>query len=61
MDFGALGFGISGSGPTMFALCESKDIAEKICFYANEFYNSLNLGCDTYLSKINHKGPLIIE
>ena len=61
MDFGALGFGISGSGPTMFALCESKDIAEKICFYANEFYNSLNLGCDTYLSKINHKGPLIIK
>ena len=61
IDFGALGFGISGSGPTMFALCEKKDISETICSFSKNFYNSLNMKCDTYVSNINHEGPIIIE
>ena len=60
LDFGAIGFGISGSGPTMFALCESPDIAKRICLFSNKFYNSLNIQCNTYISKINQNGPLII-
>jgi len=57
---GAIGFGISGSGPTMFALCESASIAENICSFSNKFYSSLNIKCDTYISKVNKNGPTII-
>ena len=60
LNKGAIGFGISGSGPTMFALCESNSIAEKICSHSNNYYNSLDIGCDTYISKVNKNGPSII-
>ena len=60
LDTGAIGFGISGSGPTMFALCESNYIAENICSYSSNYYNSLEIECDTYISKVNKDGPSII-
>ena len=61
IDSGALGFGISGSGPTMFALCETKDISSQICSFSQSFYTSLGMKCDTYISNINYDGPMIIE
>ena len=60
LEIGAIGCGISGSGPTMFALCENKDVAHKIIDFSNSLYKSLQIGCDTYLSKVNYSGPIII-
>ena len=60
LEIGAIGCGISGSGPTIFALCENKKTAEKIIDFSDSFYESLNIGCDTYLSKINNSGPIIL-
>ena len=43
LKLGAIGSGISGSGPTIFALCESKKIALNIIDFSEHHYKSLNL------------------
>ena len=60
LELGALGSGISGSGPTIFALCTSESIADKILKSSQSYYNSINMQCDIFLSKINTKGPTIL-
>ena len=35
-------------------------IAKNICSFSDKFYSSLNIECDTYISKVNKKGPSII-
>jgi len=60
IELGAIGCSISGSGPTMFALCDDKNIAENIIDFSNSFYKKNNIGCDTYLSNVNSSGPSII-
>ena len=61
IDLGALGCGISGSGPTIFAICESKTIAERILDFSKNFYKNSGIGCDVYMSKINHTGPKVLK
>ena len=60
LSMGAVGCSISGSGPSIFALCETKEIAQKISNYSSEYYSSINLDCDTYISSINQNGPQIV-
>ena len=57
---GALGFGISGSGPSMFALCENENIAKEIVNNSKKFYLENNIDCDTYVSTVNNIGPKVI-
>ena len=61
LDLGALGCSISGSGPTIFALCESYEIAKKISEYSKDYYSSIKLECDTYISNINKVGPIVVS
>lgn len=56
LEAGALGFGISGSGPSVFALCNGKNSAEKVQKSLIEVYKNENLSCDVYLSLINTQG-----
>lgn len=37
-EIGALACGISGSGPTLFAICDDKQIAEKMADYLQQYY-----------------------
>ena len=60
LKLGALGCGISGSGPTIFALCDSSEIASHIGSTSKDHYKSLGLGCDIFISEINHKGPVVV-
>jgi len=60
LEAGALGCSISGSGPTIFALCDSEEISKKIQHYSDDYYKSLSMGCDTYISNINHNGPVVL-
>lgn len=53
---GAIGGGISGSGPSVFMLSESREIAEKVAKRMTEIYNALNLIHRTYISTINPTG-----
>ena len=58
MNAGALGFSISGAGPSMFALSDNSGIAEKINEQANLLYQKNKVPVTAYLSKINHEGAI---
>ncbi len=54
----ALGFSISGAGPSMFALCDNSGIAESVLEEAEKLYSDKKVAITTYLSKINHEGAI---
>ncbi|MEC4048742.1 homoserine kinase [Flavobacterium sp. SUN046] len=58
---GALGAGISGAGPSIFALCKGEAKAEKVAFAMSESYLNTGIVFDIHLSKINPDGVRIIE
>lgn len=58
---GALGFGISGSGPSVFAMCKGQNAAEKVKASFQEFYSKKGIAFDLYLSEISTTGIKIIE
>lgn len=60
MKIGALGAGISGSGPSIFALSTDLDIARKIALEMAKIYAGFDINCETYVSKVNQFGPRII-
>lgn len=57
---GALGMGISGSGPTLFALSKGPESGKVISQAAQEVYESIGLGVDTYYSAINTRGAYVL-
>jgi len=57
---GALGAGISGSGPSIFALSKGKEMAEKVAKTMAETYKILNIDYDIHVSKVNVEGCRII-
>ncbi|AZB34072.1 homoserine kinase [Chryseobacterium bernardetii] len=61
LQLGALGGGISGSGPSIFMLAEKKETAEKIAGLMKSMYNEINIDNFVYVSKINPAGIEIIE
>lgn len=58
---GALGMGISGSGPTLFALSEGEETAKAVGKAAEEVFKKIGLDLDVYFSEINTKGAYVIE
>lgn len=58
---GALGAGISGSGPTIFALCKGDEDANKVHSAINESYKNTGIEYTLFTSKINDKGIKILE
>lgn len=58
---GALGMGISGSGPTLFALSKGEQTVQSIIDAAQQVYDSIGLGVDTYHSAINTQGAFVLE
>lgn len=61
MDAGALGLGISGSGPTLFVLSNDSSLHEPFAHEAKKIYDSLGLGLDVFFSKINTLGGYVID
>ena len=53
---GALGSGISGSGPSIFALCKGQEIAEKAAAAMSISYQNTEIKFDIHISKINNFG-----
>ncbi len=53
---GALGGGISGSGPSIFMLSETEETAEKVESAMQYIYNPTGIQYNTYVSRINSKG-----
>ena len=58
---GALGMGISGSGPTLFSLSKGEQTVQSIIDAAQQVYDSIGLGVDAYHSAINTQGAFVLE
>lgn len=58
---GAIGVGISGSGPTMFALCTNINIANAVGVAMRHAFQQAGLTSQQYLSKLNQEGARIIS
>lgn len=60
MDNQALGFGISGSGPSLFAFCEGKDRADQLAHLMQGEYIQTGINSKVYSSAISSQGTRII-
>ena len=58
---GALGFSISGAGPSVFALCEGEETARKVGEAISKVFTAIPLGNQVYVSKINPHGVHVVE
>lgn len=58
-DAGALGCGISGSGPSIFAFSDDLNIAKGVSHAMKLVYQRLHIESCVYTSKINFAGPQI--
>lgn len=56
LSYGALGTGISGSGPSVFSLCKSKTSALDVEKAIRETYKKQDTPFEIYVSKINLNG-----
>jgi homoserine kinase len=56
---GVLGFGISGSGPTMFALSDNENVARDTAETVRKHYEKKNVESKTIVSLINHEGTVL--
>lgn len=60
LSSGALGFSISGAGPSVFALCEGEEIAVKVGEAVSKTFSNINLENQVYVSRINREGVKMI-
>jgi homoserine kinase len=58
---GALGCGISGSGPSIFALCKGKEKALELEQSMIDVYTTTGIDFETHVSAINHHGIKILN
>ncbi len=61
IESGALGCGISGSGPSIFALSKGIETAKKVAQAMDITYKYLGIDYDIYISPINSKGVRVIN
>lgn len=61
LELGAIGFGISGSGPSVFALCTSQENAQRVAQRLTEVLTLYQVGSESYVSPISTEGAKIIH
>ncbi len=57
---GVLGCSISGSGPSVFALCTDIDIAQKVGNLMRDVYLTNGVECELFVSAINMEGVKVL-
>ena len=60
LNAGALGSGISGSGPSIFVLSEGLETAKKVETAIRKVYKATTIAYETYVSKINIQGMKVL-
>src|SRR5690606_495544 len=60
-EAGALGCGISGSGPTMFILSPNASIAWEASRVGQNIYDQIGLSVDVHVPAINTRGAHVVE
>ncbi|MFA5816635.1 MAG: homoserine kinase [Bacteroidales bacterium] len=61
LNAGAIGCGISGSGPSVFALCRSESTANIVAKGIQQGFLEAGLASDTFVSPFNAPGTCIIK
>jgi homoserine kinase len=61
LQSGALGCSISGSGPSIFALCRGEASATTVGQAMKQALTPWKIGSDLYISSINSNGPIITD
>ena len=61
MGAGALGASISGSGPSVFTLCESKDRADKVARAKQAVLDEMQIRSKVFVSGVNREGCKIVK
>jgi homoserine kinase len=61
LNSGAVGFGISGSGPSVFALTKDAETANIITEKLQNHLKGLAINSLSYVSEVNKKGPVILD
>jgi len=59
MEMGAVSFGISGSGPSVFAFTRDEATAKQITQKLQSHLTSIKINSNTYVSTINDEGPKV--
>jgi homoserine kinase len=59
-DLGAVSFGISGSGPSVFAFTRNEETAKRITAKLQKHLTSIKIGSNGYVSTINDAGPRVL-
>ena len=60
IEHGALGCGISGSGPSIFSLCYRNDNAQNVAKAIKNVYTETGIPFEVYISEINTEGIKVI-
>lgn len=60
LNAGALGSGISGSGPSIFVLSEGLETAKKVETAIRKVYEATTIDYETYVSRINVEGMKVL-
>jgi homoserine kinase len=60
MKMGAVSFGISGSGPSVFAFTRDEETAKQITKKLQQHLTHIQIGSNGYVSGINDKGPRVL-
>lgn len=58
---GAMGCGISGSGPTIFALCTKFETGKRVGKVIQEEFQKFGLNSEVFVSKINPRGAIVLD
>ena len=61
LEVGALGVGISGSGPSIYALSKGKNMAEEVAEAMKIVYQKSKIDFNIYTSAINNEGITILD
>lgn len=59
MNAGAIGCGISGSGPSVFALCRGEDKARQVADAISTEFHKIGLQNEAFVSKVNSPGTRV--
>lgn len=60
-EAGALGGGISGSGPSVFMLSKDESTAKAVEQVMKEVYNKIGIDYNTYVTRINKRGVEVVS
>jgi homoserine kinase len=61
LQYGAVSFNISGSGPTMFSFFDNHEVLKDTAPKLRKFLKQMSIETDVYITKVNNQGPKIIQ